>query len=101
MAREALVWKIYSERDRYVAATKFTTEAAMLVAALGDGASVKYQHHTLAWAEGKEGFSAADSYDDAGEMMIARVNASRLDARETYEREQAVIRARHGGEPPT
>lgn len=100
MARDALVWKVYSERGRYVAATKYTIEAAMLVAALGAGSSVKYQHHTLAWSEGKETFSAADSYDSAGEKMLERVNASRLEARERNEQSMAAARALDAARAP-
>lgn len=81
MSRNALIWKVYNERGQYVGATKFTAEAAMLVAALGAGARVKLDHHTLVWTEGKETKSAMDSYDDAGVVMIARVNAQRAESR--------------------
>jgi hypothetical protein len=82
---DQLVWKIYDSHSRYVVATKFTEEAAMLVALLGIDAQVKYLHAIVAWTEGREIQSAGESYDAAGECMLKRVRDELEKSRGTRE----------------
>ena len=71
------VWKIYTEKatgilSEYVGSAKYPEYAAMLVACMGKGATVKLHHDVIVWIEGEEEFSASESYDRAAEMMVAR-----------------------------
>jgi hypothetical protein len=75
-------FKIYTADGEYTAACKYVEDAAALVAILGDGATIRPDHHKPAWTEGAEEFSAGESYDRVGEVvyerMAARSNAKRL-----------------------
>jgi len=70
-------WKVYTPAGEFTAATKCATEAAALIAFLGEGAQIKYMHHTLVWTEGKEKQPAAESYDYVTDTCIDRVNETR------------------------
>lgn len=74
-------WKVYKPDGEYTAATKDPEEAAALIEFLGEGAQIKYQHHTLAWTEGKEIQPAGASYDYVAKLCEFRVNESRRMAR--------------------
>ncbi len=51
---------------------KAREDAAAMVAILGHGSTVRYDHRLIVWTEGSEEFSASESYDRAGEVMEQR-----------------------------
>lgn len=57
--------KIYDRNGQYRASFVDCTEAASFVAILGDGANVRNGHgqKNVIWFEGREEFSASESYD--------------------------------------
>lgn len=63
-------WKVYLD-DEYRAACKYVEDAAMLVAALGNGATIRGDHakRSTYWVEGREAQSAAESYDYVAETV--------------------------------
>lgn len=63
-------WKVYDEDGVYQAATRDSTLAAVVVAVLGNG-TVKVDGR-IVWREGSEETIAADSYDEAAEVMEQR-----------------------------
>ncbi len=65
-------WKVYTADGKYVASTIGIDLASVLVAYLGDGATIRYLHGKPVWTEGKESVSAGESYD-----VVARVCADR------------------------
>lgn len=62
--------KVYSSSGKYVAALRFFEEAAM-IAALGD--RVVKVNGRIVWKEGREEFSAGDSFDRAASVMRNRM----------------------------
>ncbi|MBO6901397.1 MAG: hypothetical protein JJ864_08625 [Rhizobiaceae bacterium] len=73
-------WKVYRDGE-YVAACKYAEDAAVLVSAAGG--VVKHGHSLVVWTEGKENFSAGESYDQAAALMESRRYEN---ARAAYER---------------
>lgn len=67
--------KIFNPAGDYIGCMKHYEDAAMVVAAYGDGAQVRYGHSKkyTVWTEGSEELSAAASYDGAGAIMADRV----------------------------
>lgn len=76
------VWKLYSVGSEYVGCMKYREDAAAMVSILGVGATVRYDHRLVVWTEGKEEFSASESYDRAGEIMEQRRYAA---AKQAYD----------------
>lgn len=66
-------WKIYTPDGEYVASTKRTTEAALVVGSLGRGAKVKYNHNIPVWHEGHEVVTAAQYPRQAARTMAQRL----------------------------
>lgn len=64
--------KVHNPQGEYVASCKHYEDAAMIVAAYGDGAKIKHVHGGLLWHEGCEEISASESYDRAAQIMAAR-----------------------------
>lgn len=94
MAVKGLPWKVYSAVPReYVAATRDPENAGILVAALGTGTQIKFEHHTPVWTEGEEEQSAADSYDHVAETCLARVAAMRTAAKARFDADQRRVPA--------
>ena len=75
-------FKVYNPDGEYVAACKFAEDAAAIVAAYGDGATIRYGHRKVVFREGSEGASAGDSYDAS------------------YDAVAAIVYSRAGGEQP-
>ncbi len=73
MAR-SLRFKIYNPEGVYVASARWPEEAAVVVAFLGAGATIRNGHRELVWTEGQDG-SAAESYDTTAAIVFARCNA--------------------------
>jgi hypothetical protein len=69
-------FKIYNREGVYLASTKFTEEAAVLMAFLGDGATIRTGHAKadIVWTEGEDG-EAGESYDAVGELVEKRREA--------------------------
>lgn len=92
MATKGLPWKVYTATPReYVASTKNPEEAAILVAALGTGTQIKFEHHTPVWTEGEEEQPAGDSYDHVAEVCNARVNAQRAESLARFNEQQRQV----------
>jgi len=66
-------WKIYDSDGEYQAACKDLLRAIQIIALFEDGATVRYGHKIVVWTEGSDG-RAADSYDDAADIAIKRLN---------------------------
>jgi len=58
----------------YIAATKHVEDAAILVAANGNGSTIRDGHGKadIRWAEGSEEFPAGESYDRVHEVVMQR-----------------------------
>lgn len=79
-------WKVYSDTGEYVAACKYVFDAAMIVAGRGvNGTTIRAGHRFIMWTEGKEAFSASESYDGVAEVVRKR-NESRWRAIEAAAR---------------
>lgn len=80
--------KVYNPSGEYVAAFKYAEDAAVLVAALGEGTQIRDGHtkRCLVWDEGKEEQSAAESYDFVAQTVYARRSARWAKMREAYTR---------------
>ena len=72
-------WKVYDSQGQYEAACKHVEIAAGIASILGDGTTVRYGHRMIVWTEGQEEFSAGQSYDGAGAIMLERMNKGRRD----------------------
>lgn len=66
-------WKIYDSYNEYQASCKNLLRAIQIATLFEDGATVRYGHKIVVWTEGSDG-RAADSYDDALEIAIKRLN---------------------------
>jgi len=65
-------YKLYTTHNEYVAACKYLEDAAVLVAFLGDGATIRAGHRAVLWTEGAETQSASESYDHVLDVCLAR-----------------------------
>lgn len=77
-------FKVYSASNEYLASFKHPSDAAVFVAVLGDGATIRYNHSSkqrALWVEGEEQQSAGESYD-----FVAREVYSRLAKRRAFVR---------------
>lgn len=92
--RDRTDWKVYNPLGTFMGATKHPADAAILVSAWGAGSKIKYGHSFTVWTEGKEEFSAAESYDRVGQICYDRVNEYRREQNKKFEKEQAAIKAR-------
>jgi hypothetical protein len=71
-----LKYSIYNEYGERIAATLHPEDAAMMVSALGDGGSVRFDKRTV-WREGVDG-NAGESYDEAAMKMLERIDRNRF-----------------------
>lgn len=67
-------WKVYNAAGVYIASCKHIEDAAVLVAARGDGATIRRQHGKPLWTEGAEAFPAGESYDRVFDVVMQRVH---------------------------
>jgi hypothetical protein len=67
-------WKVYSSSGEYRAAVRYVEDAAVLVVALGAGATIRHGHNVkdIVWREGDETQSASESYDVVRQTVEAR-----------------------------
>ena len=56
-------WKVYTQSNEYVAACKYVEDAAAIIAAYGNGSTIRAGHREVVWREGEESQPAAESYD--------------------------------------
>lgn len=68
-------YKVYSAAGEYIAAAKYAEDAAVLVAARGDGATIRMEHKHTVWTEGAEDQPASESYDHVAKLVIERWQA--------------------------
>jgi hypothetical protein len=69
--------KIYSKTGEYLAACRYPEDAAALVAARGEGATIREGHspkHTV-WTEGKEEHPASESFDFVRDTVRKRIRS--------------------------
>ena len=66
-------FKVYSSTGEYLASCKYPEDAAALIAALGDGTTIRYKHGATVWTEGNEEFPASESYDFVAEKVLERL----------------------------
>lgn len=62
---------IYNAEGSKIGATKYAEDAAVLVSAQGEGATVRCHGSRVVWTEGADG-SAGESYDAAATTMYDR-----------------------------
>ena len=72
-------WKVFTPSGDYVAACHYAEDAAAVVAAYGEGASIRWHGKSglLAWTDGKDG-SAGESYDNCAAICNARLDNHRV-----------------------
>lgn len=63
-------WKVYTPQGEYVASTKHTEGASLLMSLYGNGATIRFDHRKIVWTEGVDG-NASQSYDYTA-MIINR-----------------------------
>ncbi|MAH48202.1 hypothetical protein CMI37_20430 [Candidatus Pacearchaeota archaeon] len=56
-------WKVYNVEGQYLAAFKSPLHAAILIAGLGDGTTLRKGHKQVVYTEGVDGV-ASECYDD-------------------------------------
>ena len=68
-------YKVYNAGGDYRAAFKDPTEVAILVAALGDGTTIRDGHDRrfTVWTEGAEDQPAGESFDHVAETVFSRI----------------------------
>lgn len=66
-----LIFKVYLGGE-YRGATKYAEDAAALAGGTGKGSIIKYGGR-IVWREGKEEFSASESYDGVRMVMFRRI----------------------------
>lgn len=72
----APAWKVYSPSGDYIASCKAPVFAAMIVASLGDGATIRWGHRQIVWTEGQEAIPAGESYDVVAQTCYDRRGGS-------------------------
>lgn len=66
-------FQVHGPDGQWVALIKDPTIGAMIVAGLGDGATIRMMNEkTVVWHEGREHQSAAESYDEVHEVVMRR-----------------------------
>ena len=65
-------WKVYNASKEYIAACKYSEDAAALVSCNGEGGTIRHGHGKVLWTEGAESFSAGDSYDETARVVMER-----------------------------
>ena len=66
--------KVYNSLGVYVASCKHAEDAAAIVAAYGEGATIRANHKRVLWLEGKEKDTAGNSYDIVAETVYSRTD---------------------------
>jgi len=84
----SLRWKVHTSAGRLMAACRFPEDAAVLVAVLGDGATIRDgdwcvreqddSRPLVVWTEGREDLPAGESYDHVAEVVRQRVHVDEI-----------------------
>ena len=89
-------FKVYNPQGEYIASCKHIVDAAAIVSIYGDGARIK-DGGRIVWAEGREEFSAGESYDQVAEVVWERIRERNIAALKKIEdRQRAYLAARQG-----
>lgn len=73
---------VYDAHGDYIGGTVYASDAAVLVAALGDDATIStapptvdrdIRERNMLWREGSEVAPAGESYDEAARIMLSRL----------------------------
>ena len=78
---ESPLFKVYNAAREYRASCKAPEECAVLVAFLGNGATIRAGHSLILWTEGQEECPAAESYDRVAECVNWRLDDHRAKQR--------------------
>jgi hypothetical protein len=89
------MWKVYDAEKVYQASCKEVELAAVIVAFLGDGATIRCDHTLILWTEGKEGLPASESYDEVAAVVHARLGAHRAALAAKRSKRAAELEADH------
>lgn len=73
-----LRYKVFDADGKRIAACFYASDAAVLVAAHGDGAKIKIKS-SIVFIEGDDEVSAAESYDAVGDLVLRREYEQELD----------------------
>lgn len=65
-------WKVYDAENKYVASTKDTEGASLLMSLYGTGSTIRLDHKRIVWTEGKDG-NASESYDQTAIKIQERL----------------------------
>jgi hypothetical protein len=71
------VWKIYNADGKYEGSLNDPSLAGAVVALLGKGSSIRYQHGVVCWREGVDG-DAGESYDAVAEHCDRALHLHRV-----------------------
>jgi hypothetical protein len=66
-------FKVYNAANDYRASFKDASEAAVLVAGLGEGSTIRDGHRSILYTEDANG-TAANSYDEVASIVYARLD---------------------------
>jgi hypothetical protein len=69
------IWKVYSKDGEYIGSLRSPCYAAPVITMLGDGSTIRYDHHLIVWTEGKESIPALESYDTVEDICRSRAEA--------------------------
>lgn len=89
------LWKVYNSDKEYRAACKDVEEAAVLVAFLGDGSTIRCDHALILWTEGKEDQPASESYDHVADVVNRRLSERRAAMKAKLDERAASLAAEH------
>lgn len=65
-------WKVYDAENKYVASTKDTEGACLLMSLYGTNATIRYDHRQIVWTEGVDGI-AQSPYDIQTRVITERL----------------------------
>lgn len=70
-------WKVYTPQGEYVASTKHTEGASLLMSLYGTGATIRFDHRKVVWTEGVDG-AACQSYDYTADQIHKKLQGNSL-----------------------
>ena len=79
-----LRYKVLNPAGEWIASCRHGEDAANLAGANGDGSKIKDKFAGIVWTEGKEAFSAANSWDGCAHVMIERARTKIAAAQAKY-----------------
>ena len=70
-------WKVYTPEGEYVASTKHTEGASLLVNLYGTGSTIRFDHRKIVWTEGLDG-AACQSYVYTASIIYKKLQGNSL-----------------------